>query len=65
MSDTKNSQEIITGDRRSALAGEDQAGWRLDRFLAATLPDFSRSRLKQLLDADAVFLGARTKKDAN
>jgi 23S rRNA pseudouridine1911/1915/1917 synthase len=65
MSDTKNSQEIITGDRRSALAGEDHAGWRLDRFLAATLPDFSRSRLKQLLDADAVFLGARTIKDAN
>ena len=53
MSDTKNSQDIIAGDRRIALAGEDHAGWRLDRFLAAMLPDFSRSRLKQLLDADA------------
>jgi 23S rRNA pseudouridine1911/1915/1917 synthase len=65
MSDTENSQTVITGDRRSALAGEDHAGWRLDRFLAAALPDFSRSRLKQLLDAGAVFLGARTIKDAN
>jgi len=65
MSDTKNSQEDITGGRRTALAGDDHAGWRLDRFLAAALPDFSRSRLKQLLDADAVSLGARTIKDAN
>jgi 23S rRNA pseudouridine1911/1915/1917 synthase len=65
MSDTKSSQEIVSGDRRTALAGDDHAGWRLDRFLAAALPDYSRSRLKQLLDADAVFLGARTIKDAN
>jgi len=65
MSDTENSQEIITGDQRTALAGDDHAGWRLDRFLAVTLPDFSRSRLKQLLDAGAVSLGARTIKDAN
>jgi 23S rRNA pseudouridine1911/1915/1917 synthase len=65
MSDTENSQEVITGDRRTALAGEDHAGWRLDRFLAAALPDFSRSRLKQLLDGEAVSIGARTIKDAN
>jgi 23S rRNA pseudouridine1911/1915/1917 synthase len=65
MSDTENSQDIITGDRRTALAGDDHAGWRLDRFLAAALPDFSRSRLKQLLDESAVSLGARTIKDAN
>jgi 23S rRNA pseudouridine1911/1915/1917 synthase len=65
MSDTENSQTVITGDRRTALADEDHAGWRLDRFLAAALPDFSRSRLKQLLDEGAIFLGARTIKDAN
>jgi len=65
MSDTENSQTVITGDRRTAAASEDHAGWRLDRFLAAALPDFSRSRLKQLLDEEAVFLGARTIKDAN
>jgi 23S rRNA pseudouridine1911/1915/1917 synthase len=65
MSDTKNSHDVITGDRRTALAGEDHAGWRLDRFLAAALPDFSRSRLKQLLDGEAVSIGARTIKDAN
>src|SRR6476469_4954735 len=65
MSDTKNSQEDITGGRRTALAGDDHAGWRLDRFLAASLPDFSRSRLQQLLEEGAVCLGARTIKDAN
>src|SRR5450432_71836 len=57
-------------DRRTAQAGDDHAGWRLDRFLAAALSDFSRSRLKQLLDAGAVSLGAPnqhqvTIKDAN
>jgi 23S rRNA pseudouridine1911/1915/1917 synthase len=70
MSDTENSHDVISGDRRTALAGEDHAGWRLDRFLAAALPDFSRSRLKQLLDEGAVFLApqgqqSRTIKDAN
>src|SRR5438270_7389133 len=65
MSDTENSLKEQPSERRTALAGEDHAGWRLDRFLAAALPDFSRSRLKQLLDEEAVFLGARTIKDAN
>jgi 23S rRNA pseudouridine1911/1915/1917 synthase len=65
MSDTKNSSSEQTDERRTALAGDDHAGWRLDRFLAAALPDFSRSRLKQLLDEAAVSLGARTIKDAN
>jgi 23S rRNA pseudouridine1911/1915/1917 synthase len=52
-------------DRREAHAGDDHAGWRLDRFLAAALPDFSRSRLQQLLESGAVTLGAATIKDAN
>lgn len=60
MSDKKGSL-----DQRNALAGDDHAGWRLDRFLAAALPDFSRSRLQQLLEDGAVSLGARTIKDAN
>ena len=60
MADKDNSS-----DQRTALAGEDHAGWRLDRFLAASLPDFSRSRLQQLLEEGAVSLGARTIKDAN
>ena len=47
------------------MADESHAGWRLDRFLAATLPDFSRSRLQQLLEGGAVSLGSRTIKDAN
>jgi 23S rRNA pseudouridine1911/1915/1917 synthase len=69
MSDTENSPKDQSGDRRTALAGDDHAGWRLDRFLAAALPDFSRSRLRQLLEEEAVFLGAKeqqvTIKDPN
>ena len=64
MSDTEDSS-----NQRTALAGDDHAGWRLDRFLAAALPDFSRSRLRQLLEEEAVFLGAKeqqvTIKDPN
>ena len=65
MSDTKISSTDPATERRTALAGDEHAGWRLDRFLAAALPDFSRSRLQQLLEAEAVSLGARTIKDAN
>lgn len=60
MSDTDNST-----DRRDARAGDEHAGWRLDRFLAAALPDFSRSRLQQLLEQGAVSLRGGTIKDAN
>lgn len=52
-------------DQRIVLVGSDHAGWRLDRFLAALLPKFSRSRLRQLLEAEAVSLGGRTIKDPN
>ena len=66
MSDIENSST----DRRTALADDGHAGWRLDRFLAASLPDFSRSRLQQLLEVAWVFLAiegqqSRTIKDAN
>jgi 23S rRNA pseudouridine1911/1915/1917 synthase len=61
MSDTENS----LADRREVVADDGHAGWRLDRFLAAILPDFSRSRLQQLLEVGAVFFGDQTIKDAN
>jgi 23S rRNA pseudouridine1911/1915/1917 synthase len=31
------------------IVPDDRAGWRLDRFLAAELPEFSRSRLQSLI----------------
>ncbi|HEU0096190.1 MAG TPA: RluA family pseudouridine synthase [Rhizomicrobium sp.] len=61
MSDTEDSLK----DRREVVADDGHAGWRLDRFLAAILPDFSRSRLQQLLEVGAVSSGERTIKDAN
>lgn len=42
-----------------------QAGIRLDRFLAAALPDVSRSRLKALIEAGAVRCGGTTIGDAS
>ena len=38
---------------------------RLDRFLAAVFPDFSRSRLEGLIDAGAVARNEKTIRDAN
>ena len=66
MSDKK----VSSSDRREAVVDESHAGWRLDRFLSHALPDFSRSRLQQLLEAGAVSSGApnqqrNTIKDAN
>ncbi|HUO02422.1 MAG TPA: RluA family pseudouridine synthase [Rhizomicrobium sp.] len=49
----------------SILVPPDQAGQRLDRVLAALLPDLSRSRLAALIDQGAVTLETRTIKDAN
>src|SRR5262245_66082452 len=44
-------------------AGPDQAGERLDRLLAGTLPDLSRSRLKNLIIEGCVRLGEATLRD--
>ncbi len=61
MSDTNSSEE----SPRRAVVGDDQAGWRLDRFLAAALGDISRSRLQQLLEAGAVTHTRKTMRDGN
>jgi len=61
MSDTKASAEVM---RRAVVASE-QAGWRLDRFLAVALGDISRSRLQQLLQRGAVTHTRKTIRDAN
>jgi 23S rRNA pseudouridine1911/1915/1917 synthase len=45
------------GERRKVTIDERQAGERLDRVLAAAWPDLSRSRLKQLIEAGAVYSG--------
>ena len=56
MSDTESGTKL-SQDARTALAEDAHAGWRLDRFLAAALPDFSRSRLQQLLEARSGVVG--------
>ena len=47
------------------MVGDDQAGWRLDRFLAAALGDISRSRIQQLLEGGAVTHTRKTIRDGN
>jgi 23S rRNA pseudouridine1911/1915/1917 synthase len=61
MSDTATSEE----KPRRAVVGAEQAGWRLDRFLAAALGDISRSRLQQLIESGAVTHTRKAIKDAN
>jgi 23S rRNA pseudouridine1911/1915/1917 synthase len=46
-----------------AVADAAAAGARLDRFLAARMPEFSRTRLKQLILAGEVRVGGRTIED--
>jgi 23S rRNA pseudouridine1911/1915/1917 synthase len=48
---------VITVDRSAA-------GSRLDRWLAATLPDISRARLKSLIDVGKVRVGGKASKAA-
>ena len=55
----------MDGKRLRSAAAKDQAGQRLDRFLADAQPDLSRSRLRQLIDAGAVTRGGETIRDAN
>ncbi len=61
MSDTKTSGE----SPRRAVVGDDQAGWRLDRFLAQALGDVSRARIQQLLQAGAVTHTRKKIRDGN
>jgi 23S rRNA pseudouridine1911/1915/1917 synthase len=53
------------GERRKVTIEEAQAGERLDRVLALALPDLSRSRLKQLIEAGAVYSGGAKLGDAD
>ena len=47
------------------MVADGQAGWRLDRFLAAALGDVSRSRLQQLIESGAVTHTRKTIRDVN
>ncbi|HEX3753812.1 MAG TPA: RluA family pseudouridine synthase [Rhizomicrobium sp.] len=58
-------QSSADGSTFRAVADGAHAGWRLDRFLAVTLSDFTRSRLQQLLAQGAVSVADRTIKDAD
>jgi 23S rRNA pseudouridine1911/1915/1917 synthase len=53
----------LTMTRRLIVAAEEDSGARLDRVLAARVGEFSRSRLKGLIEAGAVAVDGRTIRD--
>jgi 23S rRNA pseudouridine1911/1915/1917 synthase len=62
MSDKKTS---VSGQLHRAVAGQDEAGLRLDRFLAAALEDLSRARLQGLILSGGVTRNGATIRDVN
>jgi 23S rRNA pseudouridine1911/1915/1917 synthase len=60
--DDLDDDDLVAGaaDILKVTVDPDQAGERLDRMLAAALPDLSRSRLKSLIAAGAVAEGGAT-----
>jgi 23S rRNA pseudouridine1911/1915/1917 synthase len=55
----------VNGITREFCASDTHSGWRLDHFLAANLPELSRSRLQGLIAKAAVTLGGATIGDPN
>jgi len=51
--------------RSEFLVAEDQAGQRLDRFLAAQFPDLSRTRVQTLIDEGRVLVSGIAKKPSH
>jgi len=50
---------VSNSEERKYLAGADDAGERLDIFLARQMPDWSRSQVKRLIRSGLVTVGAR------
>ena len=58
-------QSSVDGEKREFRAEETHKGWRLDHFLAASLPQLSRSRLQALIADGRVTEAEATIKDPN
>ena len=65
MSGTSDKSSSRAATLHRAVVTSEQAGWRLDRFLAASLSEMSRSRLQQLIDQGQVTRGGETIRDGN
>ncbi|MCG8593713.1 MAG: RluA family pseudouridine synthase [Kiloniellales bacterium] len=57
--------EPTEGPRHRLVAGQDEPGERVDRWLAARLPDLSRSRVKALIEAGCLTSERRTIDEAS
>jgi 23S rRNA pseudouridine1911/1915/1917 synthase len=57
--------QSVDGEIREALVGAGECGMRLDRFLAQSLPEISRSRLQSLIAQGAVSIDGETIGDAD
>jgi 23S rRNA pseudouridine1911/1915/1917 synthase len=58
-------QSSLREKSHAFVASDAQKGWRLDHFLAQSLPELSRSRLQGLIAKGAVTLEGATIEDAN
>jgi len=58
-------QSSADGEKREFCAGEAHKGWRLDHFLATSLPQLSRSRLQALIAQGRVSRAGETIGDPN
>ena len=65
VADISDKEPSVGGQLREARAGTDDAGQRLDRFLAASLADLSRARLQGLILSGGVTRDGATIKDVN
>jgi len=54
----------MTGPRLSIRVGEEDAGWRLDRFVASRLDGISRTQVQALNAAGAILVDGRARADS-
>src|SRR5262245_25686567 len=58
-------ESSVDGELRELTAGDMHKGWRLDHFLAKSLPELSRARLQALIKEGRVRKGSATIGDPN
>jgi 23S rRNA pseudouridine1911/1915/1917 synthase len=61
----ESTAESVTAGHREFAVGEEDRGQRLDRFIAAQLPEISRTQVQNLIDEGRVFVGGIAKKPSH
>jgi 23S rRNA pseudouridine1911/1915/1917 synthase len=56
---------VASGNTHKLVVADSEAGQRLDRYLAAQLPELSRTRIQELIEAGLVLVGGAATKGAH